>query len=95
MVIMMITCHMFWWSVYSIDFNILSEGGNYDHWRYSVEYTEFLLYLPFIHNFADANFNVKPGGGRVYIIQSTHNTCFFTRFFCCMYTGVLHILMVV
>lgn len=65
-----------------IDFNIKSEGGNYDHWHYSAEYTEFLLYLPFIHNFADAHFNVKPGDGGVYIIQSTHNTCFFTRFLC-------------
>lgn len=69
----------------------MSEGGNYDQWHYSAEYTEFLLYLPFIHNFADAHFSVKPGGEGVYIIQSTHNTCFFTRFLCCMYAGVQHI----
>jgi hypothetical protein len=79
---------------YSIDFTILSEGGNYEHWHYTAQYTEFLLSLPFIHNFADGHFNVKPSGGGVYVIQSTHNTCFFTRLLCCMYAGRLRKLMV-
>jgi hypothetical protein len=92
----LVCCHvlMLWYSVYSIDFNIMSEGGNYDRWHYSAEYTEFLLYLPFIHNIIDGHFSVKPGGGGVYIIQSAHNTCFYTRFLCCMYADVLHILII-
>ncbi|XP_069674060.1 uncharacterized protein [Periplaneta americana] len=65
-----------------IDFNILSETGNYDHWSYSAEYTEFLSSLPFIHNFADAHFNVKPMKDGSYVIQSTHSTCFISRLAC-------------
>jgi hypothetical protein len=83
-------CLMFL-SVYSIDFSILSEDGNYDHWHYSTRYEEFLLCLPYIRYFIDGHFNVKPAGGGTYIIQSTHNTCFLSGFFCCMYSGFIHV----
>jgi hypothetical protein len=82
---------MFFVSVYSIDFNILSEGGNYDHWKYSARYEEFLLYFPYVRYFIDGHFNVKPAGGGTYIIQSTHNTCFLYGLFCCMYAGIIHV----
>lgn len=65
-----------------IDFTILSEDGNYDHWKYSARYEEFLLYFPYIRYFIDGHFNVKPAGGGTYIIQSTHNTCFLSGLFC-------------
>jgi len=81
----MIICLMFFVSVYSIDFNILSEGGNYDHWKYSARYEEFLLYFPYVRYFIDGHFSVKPAGGDTYIIRSTHNTCFLYGLFCCMY----------
>jgi hypothetical protein len=83
---------MFLLSVYSVDFNILSEGGNYDHWHYSAKYEEFLLYQPYIRYFIDGHFNVKPAGGGAYIIQSTHNTCFLSGLFCCMYAGFIHVM---
>lgn len=87
----MIICVMFFLSVYSIDFNILSESGNYDHWQYSARYEEFLLYFPYVRYFIDGHFNVKPAGGDTYIIQSTHNACFLYGLFCCMYAGFVHV----
>jgi len=86
-----IICLMFFLSVCSIDFTILSEDGNYDHWKYSARYEEFLLYFPYIRYFIDGHFNVKPAGGGTYIIQSTHNTCFLSGLFCCMYAGFIHV----
>ncbi|XP_021931766.1 uncharacterized protein LOC110835643 isoform X2 [Zootermopsis nevadensis] len=65
-----------------IDFNVLSEGGNFDHWHYTAQYTEFLSSLPFVRNFADGHFSVRPGAGGVYTIESTHIICFFTRLLC-------------
>ena len=82
---------MFFLSVYSLDFNILSESGNYDHWKYSTRYEEFLLYFPYVRYFVDGHFNVKPAGGGTYVIQSTHNTCFLYGLFCCMYAGFIYV----
>jgi len=87
----MIMCLMFFLSVFSIDFNILSESGNYDHWQYSARYEEFLLYFPYVRFFIDGHFNVKPAGGGTYIIQSTHKACFLYGLFCCMYAGFIHV----
>ncbi|XP_063231573.1 uncharacterized protein LOC134536009 [Bacillus rossius redtenbacheri] len=64
-----------------LDFDILSESGNYDHWRYSAQYTEFLSHLPFVHNTAQAHFSVRPSGD-AYVIQSTHTTCFAAQLYC-------------
>ncbi|OAD56206.1 hypothetical protein WN48_03692, partial [Eufriesea mexicana] len=62
------------------EFDIITEGGTADHWKYSVEYTEHLSYLP-IRNTARGHYDVftdKNG----YLITSKHQTCFFSGFGC-------------
>ncbi|KYN43530.1 hypothetical protein ALC56_01791 [Trachymyrmex septentrionalis] len=63
------------------DFNVLDEGGNYDHWKYSVRYTEHLSHLPMIRNVAHGYYAVKPDN-HGYVISSRHLTCFFLDFGC-------------
>nr|XP_050856792.1 uncharacterized protein LOC127066748 [Vespula vulgaris] len=58
------------------DFNITAESGNYDHWQYSVEYSEHLRYLPFVQNFAIGHYSIRKEN-LDYLISSNHNTCFF------------------
>ncbi|CAK9795399.1 hypothetical protein ANTQUA_LOCUS330 [Anthophora quadrimaculata] len=63
------------------DFNIIAESGNYDHWKYSVEYTEHLSHIPIIRNTAHGHYAIhqdKHG----YLITSKHHTCFFFKFGC-------------
>lgn len=69
---------------FRIDFNIKGESGNYDHWKYSVEYSEFLPKLSFIHHVTHAHFEVKPEGDS-FIIRSNHSTCFLHGTVCCKY----------
>lgn len=65
-----------------LDFSIESESGNYNHWKYRVYYTEYLAQLPFLTNFAWADFNVKTEDNKIYSIYSSHRTCFITSLFC-------------
>ncbi|XP_046998704.1 uncharacterized protein LOC124613964 isoform X1 [Schistocerca americana] len=64
-----------------VDFSILTESGNYDHWKYSAEYKEFLPHAPFIHHSTHAEFEVRQDG-ESYIINSNHSTCFFKGVAC-------------
>ena len=64
-----------------MEFNIISESGNMDHWKYSVEYTEKLSHLPSIGNSATGHYSIKPDG-QSYLISSEHNTCFLGSYFC-------------
>lgn len=64
-----------------MDFNIIEDKGNYKHWEYTAEYTEFLSNFPSIKNKAVGKFIVKPEG-KEYAIYSTHNTCFFNAYCC-------------
>ncbi|XP_015171572.1 PREDICTED: uncharacterized protein LOC107063922 [Polistes dominula] len=59
-----------------VNFNIIAESGNYDHWQYSVEYTEYLRYFPLIKNVGVGHFSIRNENG-IYLISSNHNTCFF------------------
>lgn len=63
------------------DFNVIDEGGNYEHWKYSVQYTEHLSHLPMIRNVAHGHYAVKPDNNG-YVISSRHRTCFFFNFYC-------------
>ncbi|XP_017136054.1 uncharacterized protein LOC108151743 [Drosophila miranda] len=69
-----------------INFKILSDHGHAHDWRYTVEYTERLSHWPYWLNTATAKYVVtktKPGITPVaYGIQSTHETCFFSGFYC-------------
>ena len=67
---------------FSIDFDIIDESGNFDHWKYTAQYKEYLSHLPFIEHIAHGSFNVKPKGNH-FIIESTHSTCFFFNKYCC------------
>lgn len=62
-----------------VDFNIISESGNYDHWKYTVKYDEHLSHWPYLSNEAIANFDVKSTSD-VHYINSEHNTCLFNWF---------------
>ncbi|KAH8239958.1 hypothetical protein KR032_009823, partial [Drosophila birchii] len=70
-----------------INFKILADHGHAHDWRYTVEYTERLSHWPHWINTARANYVVTktmPGVTPVaYAIQSTHETCFFSGFYCC------------
>ncbi|OXU30090.1 hypothetical protein TSAR_004179 [Trichomalopsis sarcophagae] len=63
------------------EFNIIAESGNYEHWKYSVQYTEHLSHLPVIKNTAHGHFSVKPRT-EGYVIESNHRTCFFLGISC-------------
>ncbi|XP_017878179.1 uncharacterized protein LOC108623849 [Ceratina calcarata] len=63
------------------EFNIISESGNYDHWKYSVEYTEHLSHIPIIRNTAIGNYAVHRDKNG-YLITSKHLTCFFPKIGC-------------
>lgn len=67
-----------------LDFKVLSESGNYNHWKYSVEYTEQLSHWPHLFNTAVASFDVLPDlqNGSFYV-HSLHTTCLFGGYFCC------------
>ncbi|XP_020283358.1 uncharacterized protein LOC109854561 [Pseudomyrmex gracilis] len=63
------------------DFFVITESGNYDHWKYSVEYTEHLSHLPMIRNVAHGHYAVRPDD-KGYVISSKHRTCFVFGFYC-------------
>ncbi|XP_015431750.1 PREDICTED: uncharacterized protein LOC107188039 [Dufourea novaeangliae] len=63
------------------EFNIIAESGNYDHWKYSVEYTEHLSHIPIIRHVAQGHYAVRQDSNG-YLITSKHHTCFFSKFGC-------------
>ncbi|KAG5893164.1 hypothetical protein JTB14_000425 [Gonioctena quinquepunctata] len=65
------------------DFNIIDESGDYNHWKYSAEYSEKLSHWPHSLNTAVAHFNVKGSPKKdSYFIQSSHKTCFLFGLYC-------------
>ncbi|XP_068082601.1 uncharacterized protein [Anabrus simplex] len=64
-----------------VDFTVLAESGNYDHWSYSIHYTEYLQYLPMLHYSNYGHFDVKPLVDS-FIIWSNHSACFLTDVTC-------------
>lgn len=75
-------------NIYREDFNIIAESGNYDHWKYSVEYTEHLSYIPIIRNTAYGHYAIREDNNG-YLITSKHQTCFFSKFGCCEWIFLL------
>ncbi|XP_019864799.1 uncharacterized protein LOC109594077 [Aethina tumida] len=66
-----------------VDFNILSESGNLEHWKYSTEYKENLSHWPYTSNIAVAHFDVKSDlKHQNYLVHSIHSTCFLSGLFC-------------
>ncbi|XP_055532891.1 uncharacterized protein LOC129723001 [Wyeomyia smithii] len=68
-----------------LDFNIVADHGNLDHWKYSVEYTEQLSHWPYIRNTAVGHYSVRKlpqSEGGQYSVASTHRTCFLLGLFC-------------
>ncbi|XP_022910000.1 uncharacterized protein [Onthophagus taurus] len=66
-----------------ISFNIIDESGNYDHWKYSVEYSEHLSHWPYLENHAIGHYDIKGNHQNdVYFINSAHITCLFGNYFC-------------
>ncbi|XP_076239459.1 uncharacterized protein LOC143182382 [Calliopsis andreniformis] len=63
------------------DFNVIAESGNYDHWKYSVEYTEHLSHVPIIRNTAHGHYAIRQENNG-YLVTSKHHTCFFPKFGC-------------
>ncbi|XP_012283766.1 uncharacterized protein LOC105701530 [Orussus abietinus] len=63
------------------DFDIIEESGNYDHWKYSVKYTEHLSHMPAVKNTALGHFSILREKDD-FVINSQHRTCFFANFGC-------------
>jgi hypothetical protein len=62
------------------DFKIISDHGNNEDWKYSVEYTEKLSYWPYFTNIGYGNYHVRKvirNMKYLYLVESTHKTCFF------------------
>lgn len=72
-----------------LEFKVLSDHGNIDDWKYSVEYIEKLSHWPYFLNKATGNYHVKKvirDRKYLYLVESTHKTCFFG-----VYCGKLHL----
>ena len=70
-----------------LDFKILSDHGNYEDWKYTVEFIEKLSHWPHWDNTIIGNFHVSKvvkDQKNLYLVESTHETCFF-RFYCRKY----------
>uniref|UniRef100_U5ES57 Putative conserved secreted protein n=1 Tax=Corethrella appendiculata TaxID=1370023 RepID=U5ES57_9DIPT len=68
-----------------LDFKITSDYGNYEHWKYHVEYTERLSHWPYYLNRATALYSIKQlpkEEGGYFSVASVHKTCFFLGLFC-------------
>jgi hypothetical protein len=66
------------------DFKILSDQGNNEDWKYTVEYTEKLSHWPYWTNTGLGNYHVRKTIRNMkyfYLVESTHKTCFF-GFYC-------------
>lgn len=67
-----------------VEFKILSDHGNNEDWKYSVEYIENMSHWPYWRNQAVGNYHVKKvirDRKYLYLVESTHKTCFF-GFYC-------------
>lgn len=74
------------------NFKIISDTGNFDHWKYSVIYEEKLSHWPYWSNIANADYSVRyevqPDNKKHYIVASNHRTCFFMGLVCYKSEGV-------
>ena len=73
-----------------LDFKILSDHGNYEDWKYTVEFVEQLSHWPHWQNTINGNFHVRKvlkDYKNVYLVESTHKVCFFI-FFCRKYLNL-------
>lgn len=72
---------------FSIDFMIIAESGNYEHWQYTTKYTEHLSHWPYLKNIGIGHFSVHSNWRKQhYYINSTHDTCFLPGLMCCKYS---------
>ncbi|KFB48233.1 AGAP005820-PA-like protein [Anopheles sinensis] len=68
-----------------LNFNILADHGNFEHWKYTVTYDERLSHWPYLVNTAIGHFSVRKlpeAEGGQYSVASTHKTCFLLGLFC-------------
>jgi hypothetical protein len=66
-----------------LEFKILSDHGNNDDWKYSVEYIEKLTHWPYWKNQSKANYHVRKtikNMKQIYVVESIHKTCFFSAY---------------
>lgn len=74
-----------------LKFKITKDEGNFNHWKYSVEYTERLSHWPYWVNVAEADFEVKKlhqDERGQYSVTSDHRTCFLGGLYCCKYRHI-------
>ena len=67
-----------------LDFKITADHGTLEDWKYTVEYSENLSHWPHWINKAVGHYHAKKiikDRKYVYVIESTHRTCFF-HFYC-------------
>uniref|UniRef100_A0A182TFZ8 Uncharacterized protein n=1 Tax=Anopheles melas TaxID=34690 RepID=A0A182TFZ8_9DIPT len=68
-----------------LNFRILADHGNFEHWKYTVEYDERLSHWPHTFNTAIGHYSVRKlpeSEGGHYSVASTHRTCFLLGLFC-------------
>ncbi|XP_050075629.1 uncharacterized protein LOC126563062 [Anopheles maculipalpis] len=68
-----------------LNFRVLADHGNFEHWKYSVEYDERLSHWPHTFNTAVGHYSVRKlpeSEGGQYSVASTHRTCFLMGLFC-------------
>ncbi|CRL02056.1 CLUMA_CG015075, isoform A [Clunio marinus] len=65
------------------EFKILSDHGNNEDWKYTVEYIESMSGWPHWKNKINANFHVRKvirDRKYLYLVESVHKSCFFSVF---------------
>ncbi|XP_031631761.1 uncharacterized protein LOC116346011 [Contarinia nasturtii] len=73
-----------------LNFIVTKEEGHFNHWKYSIEYTERLSHWPYWINVAEADFVVKKllqDERGQYSVTSDHRTCFLGGLYCLYSTG--------
>uniref|UniRef100_A0A182QZF4 Uncharacterized protein n=1 Tax=Anopheles farauti TaxID=69004 RepID=A0A182QZF4_9DIPT len=68
-----------------LNFRVLADQGNFEHWTYTVEYEERLSHWPHTFNTAIGHYSVRKlpeSDGGHYSVASTHRTCFLLGAFC-------------
>lgn len=72
-------------SYFRLDFTITADGGNREHWQYSVEYVERLSHWPHTLNKNTGTISVKKvtKPNELFLIESETKTCFLFGLYCC------------
>lgn len=70
--------------IHSLDFNVMDESGDLQHWKYTIEYTQKLSHWPRMENVGVANYEMISDLVHLnYLINATQRACFVSGMYCC------------